>query len=151
MHQAKAILANPEQDSGQHVRERYLAHLSQMHDKLARLLPLASPFEHFCHITDNFASGLFQCSDVEGLPRTNNELEHCFGVARVLERPATGRRGDSWGGGPWVCSRDGRCDQQTAALLGRGTATLGLSVLARPAAAVTASGGIPPTAMALVA
>ena len=28
-----------------------------------------------------------------GLPRTNNELEHCFGVARVHERRATGRRG----------------------------------------------------------
>ncbi len=31
--------------------------------------------------------------DVKGLPRTNNELEHCFGVARVHERRATGRRG----------------------------------------------------------
>jgi hypothetical protein len=27
------------------------------------------------------------------LPRTNNDLEHCFGVARVHERRATGRRG----------------------------------------------------------
>ncbi|HEY4385840.1 MAG TPA: ISNCY family transposase, partial [Ktedonobacteraceae bacterium] len=34
-----------------------------------------------------------QCYDVEGLPRTNNDLEHCFGVARVHERRATGRRG----------------------------------------------------------
>jgi len=30
---------------------------------------------------------------VLGLPRTNNDLEHCFGVARVHERRATGRRG----------------------------------------------------------
>jgi hypothetical protein len=30
---------------------------------------------------------------VEGLPCTNNELEQCFGVARVHERRATGRRG----------------------------------------------------------
>ncbi len=30
---------------------------------------------------------------MEGLPRTNNDLEHCFGVARVHERRATGRRG----------------------------------------------------------
>ena len=58
LNQAKAILANPEQDTGQHVRE-----------------------------------GLFQCSDLAGLPRTNNGLEHCFGVARVHERRATGRRG----------------------------------------------------------
>ena len=39
------------------------------------------------------AAGLFQCYDVEGLPCTNNDLERCFGVARVHERRATGRRG----------------------------------------------------------
>jgi hypothetical protein len=87
------ILANAEQDAGQRVRERYLALLAQMRDEIATLGPLASAFEHFCHLTDNFAAGLFQCYDLEGLPRTNNELEHCFGVARVHERRATGRRG----------------------------------------------------------
>jgi hypothetical protein len=93
VHQAKAILANPEQDTGQHVRERYLALLAQMRDEIAAQGPLASAFEHFCHLTDNFAAGLFQCYDIEGLPRTNNDLEHCFGVARVHERRATGRHG----------------------------------------------------------
>ena len=91
--QAKVILANPEQDTGQRVQERYLALLSQMQNEIARLVPLVSAFEHFCHQTSNFAAGLFQCYDVEGLPRTNNELKHCFGVARVHERRATGRRG----------------------------------------------------------
>jgi hypothetical protein len=90
---AKEILANPKQEAGQHVRERYLALLAQTRDEIATLGPLASAFEHFCQITDNFAVGLFHCYDVEGLPRTNNELEHCFGVARVHERRATGRRG----------------------------------------------------------
>ncbi|GHO58369.1 hypothetical protein [Ktedonobacter robiniae] len=91
--QAKAILANPEQDSGEQIRERYLAHLAQMREKLTTLGPLAEAFEHFCHITDNFAAGLFRCYDIVGLPRTNNDLEHCFGVARVHKRRATGRRG----------------------------------------------------------
>ncbi len=91
--QAKAILANPEQDTGQHVRERYLAHLAQMRGEITTLGPLEGAFEHFCHQTSNFAAGLFQCYDLVGLPRTNNELEHCFGVARVHERRATGRRG----------------------------------------------------------
>jgi hypothetical protein len=91
--QAKAILANPEQDTGQRVQERYLALLAQMQNEIATLGPLGGAFEHFCHQTSNFAAGLFQCYDVEGLPRTNNELEHCFGVARVHERRATGRRG----------------------------------------------------------
>ena len=91
--QAKAILANQEQDTGQHVREWYLTLLAQMRGNLTVLGELAEACEHFCHITDNFAAGLFHCSDLAGLPRTNNELEHCFGVARVHERRATGRRG----------------------------------------------------------
>lgn len=91
--QAKAILATESQGSGQQVRERYLAHLEQMRENLTLLGPLVEAFEHFCHITDNFAAGLFHCYDIEGLPRTNNDLEHCFGVARVHERRATGRRG----------------------------------------------------------
>ena len=64
-----------------------------MREDLASLGPLGEAFEHFCHITDNFAAGLFRCYDIAGLPRTNNDLEHCFGVARVHERRATGRRG----------------------------------------------------------
>jgi hypothetical protein len=91
--QAKAILATPEQDTGQQVRERYQARLAQMRGELASLGPLEEAFEHFCHQTANFAAGLFQCYDIVGLPRTNNELEQCFGVARVHERRATGRRG----------------------------------------------------------
>ena len=91
--QAKVILANESQDSSQHIQEQYLAHLARMRDDLAALGPLAEAFEHFCHITDNFAVGLFRCYDIAGLPRTNNDLEHCFGVARVHERRATGRRG----------------------------------------------------------
>ena len=43
--------------------------------------------------TANFAPGLFHCYDVLDLPRTNNDLEHCFGVVRAHERRATGRRG----------------------------------------------------------
>ena len=64
-----------------------------MLQKKAEAGPLSKAIEHFGHITDNFAAGLFHCYDVKGLPRTNNDLEHCFGVARVHERRATGRRG----------------------------------------------------------
>ncbi len=93
VHQAKAILAHPQQHTSLHVRESYLALLAQMREEIATLGPLEGAFEHFCHITNNFAAGVFQCYDVEGLPRTNNDLEHCFGVARVHERRATDRRG----------------------------------------------------------
>ncbi len=89
--QAKAILANESQGSSQQIQEQYLALLARMREDLTSLGPLGEAFEHFCHITDNFAAGLFQCYDIKGLPRTNNDLEHCFGVARVHERRATGR------------------------------------------------------------
>ena len=93
LYQAKEILANHEQHQGTQVRERYLSFVRQMQEQKADMEPLGEAIEHFCHITDNFAAGLFQCYDVEGLPGTNNDLEHCFGVARVHERRATGRRG----------------------------------------------------------
>lgn len=54
---------------------------------------LSHAIEHFCHITENFAAGLFHCYDVPDLPRTNNDLEQCFGSVRYHERRATGRRG----------------------------------------------------------
>ena len=93
IHQASQILANDEQETGAQVRERYLRYVAQMQEQKATLGQLAEAIEHFCHKTSNFAVGLFQCYDVEGLPRTNNELERCFGVARIHERRATGRRG----------------------------------------------------------
>ena len=93
VHQGAEILANPQHQTGAQVRERYLAFIKQMQEQKAALPSLGEAMEHFCHITDNFAAGLFQCYDVEGLPRTNNDLEHGFGVARVHERRATGRRG----------------------------------------------------------
>lgn len=93
VHQAAQSLANPQQHSGGQVREHYQAFVDQMQKQKTDMGPLSEAIEHFCHITENFAAGLFHCYDVEGLPRTNNDLEHCFGVARVHERRATGRRG----------------------------------------------------------
>ena len=91
--QAAQILANEPQHTGAQVRASYQAFVEQMQEQQADLGPLGETIEHFCHITNKFAPGLFQCYDVEGLPCTNNELEQCFGTARVHERRATGRRG----------------------------------------------------------
>jgi len=77
VHQAAHILANPQHYTGTQVRERYLAHVCQMQEQKTSMEPLGEAIEHFCHITDNFAAGLFHCYDVEGLPCTNNDLEHC--------------------------------------------------------------------------
>lgn len=69
--QAKVILANESRDSSQQIQEQYLAHLARMRDDLAALGPLVEAFEYFCHITDNFAAGLFRCYDIVGLPRVD--------------------------------------------------------------------------------
>jgi hypothetical protein len=90
---AAQILANPEQQTGAQVRTRYLAFVERLQEPQTDLEPLGEAIAHFCQLTKNFAPGLFQCYDVEGLPCTNNALEECFGVARLHERRATGRRG----------------------------------------------------------
>ena len=71
VHQAAPILANPQQHTGTQERSRYLAHVCQMQEQKTSMEPLGEAIEHFCHITDNFAAGLFHCYDVEGLPCTN--------------------------------------------------------------------------------
>jgi hypothetical protein len=93
VYQAAHILANHEQQTGAQVRETYLAWIKHMQEQKANLGPVSTAMDHFVEITENFAPGLFYCYDVPDLPRTNNDLEHCFGVARAHERRATGRRG----------------------------------------------------------
>ena len=93
VYQAAHILANHQQQTGAQVRETYLAWVAQMQEQQASLGALSTAIEHFVEITENYGPGLFECYDVPDLPRTNNDLEHCFGVARAHERRATGRRG----------------------------------------------------------
>jgi hypothetical protein len=53
---------------------------------------LESGITHFLKITRSYWSGLFYCYEVEGLPRTNNDLEQVFGVLRHHQRRCTGRK-----------------------------------------------------------
>jgi hypothetical protein len=54
---------------------------------------LGAAISHFIKVTRSYWSGLFHCYDVDGLPRTNNDLEHLFGSHRYHERRASGRKG----------------------------------------------------------
>ncbi len=55
--------------------------------------PALEPFvTHFYNVTMRYWRGLFWCYDLRDVPRTNNDLEQYFGVARDLERRATGRK-----------------------------------------------------------
>jgi hypothetical protein len=50
---------------------------------------LVVAFDYFRRVTRSYWAGLFPCYDIEGLPRTNNELEQFFGSYRYHERRAT--------------------------------------------------------------
>jgi hypothetical protein len=53
---------------------------------------LAGAVDHFLKVTRSYWAGLFHCYAVDGLPRTNNELEQFFGRHRYHERRASGRK-----------------------------------------------------------
>jgi hypothetical protein len=93
VHQAAHVLANHEEESGQAVRERYQAVLRTMREQQASLGPLSPAISTFLKVTRSYWPGLFHCYDVADLPRTDNELEQCFGSVRYTERRASGRRG----------------------------------------------------------
>lgn len=93
VHQAAHVLANHDQESGEIVRERYEQVLSTIRELRAAEGPLRSAFETFLKKTESYWPGLFHCYEVPDLPRTNNDLEHCFGSVRYGERRASGRRG----------------------------------------------------------
>ena len=93
VHQAAHVLANHEDEKGQAVRERYKRVLDTMREQQASLGTLGEAIGTFLKVTESYWAGLFHCYDVADLPRTNNELEHCFGSVRYGERRASGRRG----------------------------------------------------------
>jgi hypothetical protein len=93
VHQAAHLLSNHEQQSDQAVREGYEAFLLTMREQQASLGPLGAAITEFLQVTTSYWPGLFQWYDVADLPRTDNELEQCFGSVRYSERRASGRRG----------------------------------------------------------
>jgi hypothetical protein len=53
---------------------------------------LAPALGHFRTVTRRDGPGLFSCSPVPALPRTNNDLEQFFGAYRYHDRRTTGRK-----------------------------------------------------------
>lgn len=91
--QAAHVLANHDHARGQMVRERYEQVVARIREQHACEGPLSSALETFLKKTESYWPGLFHCYDIADLPRTNNDLEHCFGSVRYGERRASGRRG----------------------------------------------------------
>lgn len=82
------------------LRREYRYLLSEMFSRREEAEDLSGAVSLFLKVTKSYWKGLFQCYRYpQGtLPRTNNDLEHCFGSARYAERRASGRKGASSGG-----------------------------------------------------
>ena len=95
VHQAARLLTNEAGRTGREVQRRLSGLLGAMARWGSQAGELAPALAHFRKVTRSYWPGLFACYAVEGLPRTNNDLEHLFGSHRYHERRATGRKGAS--------------------------------------------------------
>jgi hypothetical protein len=95
VHRAAHLLTNEDQQPGATVKRSLGGLLGAMMRHRAAAGLLAPALVTFLKVTRSYWPGLFHCYEVPELPRTNNDLEHCFGAHRHHERRATGRKGAS--------------------------------------------------------
>jgi hypothetical protein len=92
VHRAARLLGNAAGEEAAAVRAAYDALLAEMDTRRAEAGPLAPAIDRFLRVTASYAPGLFHCYAVDGLPPTDNDLEHVFGTTRYHERRASGRK-----------------------------------------------------------
>jgi hypothetical protein len=97
--EAAEILKNRAEEVAEAVKSRYQALLERMREQGATAGTLQGAVEHFLKVTQSYWPGLFHCYDVEGLPRTNNDLEQLFGGI-AGPQGANGLHRPSWCAGP---------------------------------------------------
>jgi hypothetical protein len=91
VHRAARLLENEDQLSGQQVRQQMEDLLDEIRDDQATVGTLQPAITHFLKVSASYWPGLFHCYDIDGVPRTNNDLEQSFGSARYHQRRAGGR------------------------------------------------------------
>lgn len=92
VHAGARLLANPADEPGPKVRQRFDGLLGAMGCHRDRVEGLGPALDHFRKVARSYRPGLFHAADVADLPRTNNALEQLFGSQRYHERRATGRK-----------------------------------------------------------
>ena len=95
VHRAAHILGNTTGETVETVRTAYEALLAEMRARRQEAVALAPAIDHFLKVTASYTPGLFHCYAVDGLPATNNDLEHVFGTTRYHDRRASGRKSGS--------------------------------------------------------
>lgn len=86
------MLANKKELGAAAVRRRYRGLTAALARHRGSLGSLTAAFDHFRKVTRSYWPGLFRCYDVDGRPRTNNDLEQFFGSYRYHERRCSGRK-----------------------------------------------------------
>jgi hypothetical protein len=95
IHRAAHILTNEAGLDAGRVARRYDGLTAAIARHRAEAGALAGAVDHFLKVTRGDRAGLFACYGVPDLPRTNNDLERCFGAHRHHERRTTGRKAAS--------------------------------------------------------
>jgi hypothetical protein len=86
------VLGNADERGAPEVMRSLRGVLGAMARNQAKAGTLVPALTRFRKVTRSYWPGLFHCYRVEGLPRTNNDLEQFFGSSRYHERRATGRK-----------------------------------------------------------
>jgi hypothetical protein len=117
LHKVAQILDNEAQLTAEQVQKQFRSLLGAMTRWQSKAGTLEASIAHFLKVTRSYWSGLFHCYEVEGLPRTNNDLEHLFGKWRHHQRRCTGRfRCASILCPTWFCTVSGSSGNSTPIL-----------------------------------
>lgn len=92
VHRVAHVLDNAGERGAPAVMRSLRSLLGSMSRNRVKAGALAPALERFLKVTRSYWPGLFHCYAVQGLPRTNNDLEQFFGSSRHHERRATGRK-----------------------------------------------------------
>ena len=92
VHQVAHALSNQDQRDALTIQRRLGGLLGAMTRDQTAAGTLAPALVHFRKVTRSYWPGLFACSTVPELPRTNNDLEQFFGAYRYHDRRTTGRK-----------------------------------------------------------
>ncbi len=92
VHRAASVLGNEAGLDGAGVRGRFEVVLGEMSELAAWDGEMSAGLKHFAKVYRSYQPGLFCSYDVDGLPKTNNDLEQLFGSVRHNERRCSGRK-----------------------------------------------------------
>jgi len=97
VHRAAHILTNEEDLRVEELRRDYRHLLAEISSRREQAGDLSGAVSLFLKVSKSYWKGLFHCYRFPKgtLPRTNNDLEQCFGSVRYAERRASGRKGAS--------------------------------------------------------